>query len=809
MKISYNWLKQFINTEDTSGLKDKTPQELSLILTDIGLEVESLEKVRAVIGGLEGLLIGEILSCEQHPNADRLKITTVKLGLEQTVQIVCGAPNVAAGQKVVVAPVGSTVFPITGDPFKITKSKIRGEVSEGMICAEDEIGLGKGHEGIMILPVDVPVGTEAASYFQLNDDFLFEIGLTPNRSDAASHLGVARDLAAYFRTRIVLPDVSGFKVNQPHFNIPVEIENTNACKRYSSLSMSGVTVKDSPGWLQDRLKVIGVRPINNIVDISNYVLHELGQPLHIFDADKIDGRVIKVRNFPSGTPFVTLDDVERKLDETDLVIADDSKPLCLAGVFGGKNSGVGTGTINIFIESAYFDSVSIRKSSKRHGLKTDASFRFERGTDPEMTLYAVKRAALLVQELAGGEISSEISDIYPAPVEAAEVEVTFDEINDLIGYKIDDNEITSIIEHLEMIIVENNNRALLVKVPPFKVDVTRPCDITEEVLRIYGYNRIPIPAKINASLGLTEKPDKELTQHTISDMLSAKGFAEIWCNSLTKSAYAVDKETVVEILNPLSSDLGIMRQSLLHPALESVVYNLNRKVNEIKFYEFGKIYNLIDGRYVEQQQLLLLISGFSGSERWNTKQEPVNFYHVRNAVESVLSRLGLLNFQMEEVHTHLEAAYGLRYFRGKDTIVTFGAVSPDLKKQTNLEKDAFYAVFNWDFILHAVAKLKIKNKEVSKFPSVRRDLSLLLDQNVSFENLKSIVFKTDKKMVKEVNIFDVFLGNKKGALPDGKKSYAISIQLEDEQQTLTDKQIDAVMQKIIHNLAKEVNAEIR
>lgn len=809
MKISYNWLKQFFNTEDSSDLSSKTPQELSLILTDIGLEVESLDKVQAVIGGLEGLTIGEVLTCVQHPNADRLRVTTVNLGLDAPVQIVCGAPNVQAGQKVVVAPVGCTVYPVAGEPFKITKSKIRGEVSEGMICAEDEIGLGKGHDGILVLPADTPVGISAASYFKLNDDYLFEIGLTPNRSDAASHLGVARDLAAYFKTKINIPATDTFKVSSTTGTIPVFIKNTEACKRYSSVSVSGVTVQDSPDWLQEKLKVIGVRPINNIVDISNYVLHELGQPLHIFDADKIKGSEIHVQNFPSATTFVTLDEVSRKLDEADLMIADAEGPLCLAGVFGGKDSGVSSETTNVFIESAYFDSVSVRKSSKRHGLKTDASFRFERGTDPDMTVVALKRAAMLILELAGGSVSSEISDIYPSPVKPVITEVTFQEINDLIGYEIPKEEITSILESLDIKILRNDTHSLNLEIPPFKVDVTRSCDVIEEILRIYGYNNIPIPSKINASLGYTEKPDKELTQHTIADMLTAKGFAEIWCNSLTKSSYALDLESAVEILNPLSNDLNSMRQSLLHPALESVAYNQNRKSTDLKFYEFGKVYFKKEAAYEEKQQLLLLISGSISSEKWNAKAATVDFYTLKGYVESVLTRLGLLNFQSEELSSQPLASYGLRYFRGKDTFVEFGAVDQAVKRLTGVDKEVFYAEFNWDVILAAISKLKIKNKEISKFPSVRRDLSLLVDMNLGFDAIKSVVFKTDKKMVKDVNIFDVFLGKKSGDLPDGKKSYAISIQLEDDQQTLTDKQIDAVMQKIIHNLAKEVNAEIR
>jgi phenylalanyl-tRNA synthetase beta chain len=798
MKISYNWLKQFIQT-------DKTPQELSLILTNIGLEVESLDTVQPVAGGLEGLVIGHVLTCIQHPNADRLRVTTVDVGGPEILQIVCGAPNVAQGQKVVVATVGTTVYPNEGEPFKINKSKIRGEVSEGMICAEDEIGLGISHDGILVLPEDTVVGTTAKAHFKLEDDYLFEIGLTPNRADAASHLGVARDLAAYFRTAVRMPDVSGFKTGDESMVIDVKVEDTVACPRYSSVGISGVTVKASPDWLQDKLKVIGIRPINNIVDITNYVLHDLGVPLHAFDADQIKGGKVRVKKCPEGTLFVTLDGVERKLSAEDLMICNAEEPMCIAGVFGGKGSGITEGTSNIFLESAYFNAVSVRKTSKRHGLKTDASFRFERGTDPDMTVTALKRAALLITELGGGKIASAVSDIYPDPVKPFDVEVSYHNINRLIGAAIPAEEIKAIIVALGIAVAAETAEGLTLKVPAFKVDVTRECDITEEVLRIYGYNNIEIPSKINASLANTSKPDKEQTQHVIADMLTANGFLEIWCNSLTKGTYSKNPEEAVQILNPLSSDLNVMRQELLMPALESVAYNQNRKTADIKFYEFGKTYHLIEGKYVERPRLLVLLSGAGQTEQWNQKPVPVSFYHLKAAVDAIVGRLGVTNYQSEEVKDD-NFAFGLKYFRGDKVIVTFGAATTADKKKADVDKDVYYADFDWALLLDVVRKNKIINREVPKYPAVRRDLSMLVDTEVTFDTLKTIAFKAEKRLIKSVQVFDVYVGDK---LPEGKKSYALNFTIQDEEQTLTDKQIDAVMQKIIHNLAQTVKAEIR
>jgi phenylalanyl-tRNA synthetase beta chain len=798
MKISYNWLKQFIQT-------DKTPQELSLILTDIGLEVESLETVQPVVGGLEGLVIGHVLSCVQHPNADRLRVTTVDVGGPEPLQIVCGAPNVAAEQKVVVAVVGTMVYPNEGEPFKINKSKIRGEVSEGMICAEDEIGLGASHAGIMVLPEETPVGIPAKQHFNLEDDYLYEIGLTPNRADAASHLGIARDLAAYFRTQIQIPDISGFHAPENVEVIKVEVEDTLACPRYSSLYIMGVTVAPSPEWLQNKLKVIGIRPINNIVDITNYVLHDLGQPLHAFDADQIQGAVVKVKKCTEGTLFITLDGIERKLNADDLMICDAEKPLCIAGVFGGQVSGVSEITTNVFLESAYFNSVSVRKTSKRFALKTDASFRYERGTDPEITVYALKRAALLIQQIAGGTIASSISDVYPEEIKPFDVEVSYSSINKLIGAQIPSAEIKNIITALGIAVAAETAEGLQLKVPTFKVDVTRECDITEEVLRIYGYNNIEIPSKVNASLSYVAKPNKEQTQHFIADMLTANGYLEILCNSLTKGAYSKKPEEAVQILNPLSSDLNVMRQELLMPALESVAYNVNRKSADIKFYEFGKTYHLINEKYVERPRLLIVLSGAVQSEQWNQKGTQVTFYNIKAAVDAVLGRLGVSNYQSEELSDE-NFAFGLKYFRGDKAIVSFGAVTNADKKKADIDKDVYYADFDWALLLDIVRKNKIINKDIPKFPAVRRDLSMLVDTAVTFEDLKTIAFKTDKKLIRNVQVFDVYVGDK---LPEGKKSYALNFTLQDDEQTLTDKQIDSVMQKIIYNLAQAAKAEIR
>ncbi len=798
MKISYNWLKQFIQT-------DKTPQEISIILTSIGLEVESLEKVQAIPGGLEGLVIGYVKEANQHPNADRLRVTKVDVGLEEDLQIVCGAPNVAAGQKVVVATVGTTVYPNEGEPFKINKSKIRGEVSEGMICAEDEIGLGKSHDGIMVLAEDVEVGTLAKDFFNLQDDFVYEIGLTPNRADAASHMGVARDIAAYLEIPLIKPSVEEFKKENDNLNIAVEVLDEQAAPRYCGVSISGITVKESPDWLKEKLAVIGIRAINNVVDVTNYVLHDLGQPLHAFDADEITGGKVVVRKAEEGTVFNTLDGIERKLSSQDLMICNAAEPMCIAGVFGGEASGVKESTKNIFLESAYFNAVSVRKTSKRFGLKTDSSFRFERGTDPEITVYALKRAALLIKAIAGGSISSEIFDHYPNPVSDFKVELSFDYVNKLIGKAIGDDKIRSIISALGIKIESEKDGVLQLSIPSYKVDVTRPADVVEEILRIYGYDNIEIPSKVNASLNYVAKPDREVVQHTVADILVANGFYEILSNSLTKSAYSTGSDHAVKILNPLSSDLDTMRQSLLYSGLEAIAYNSNRKNADLKLFEFGKVYSVSEEKYCEDAELAVFITGKNHAPTWNQPAVNSDFFRLKSIVDNILQRLGIVNPSPEELN-HPEFAYGLEYRKGQKVLVKYGQVSSALLKKTDVEKPVFAAVVNWDLLLTIIKNNKITYREVAKFPAVRRDLSMLIDSAVKFEQLKRIAQKTEKNLLKEIDVFDVYQGDK---LPEGKKSYALSFILQDEEKTLTDKQIDSIMQKLILNFEKELSAEIR
>jgi phenylalanyl-tRNA synthetase beta chain len=798
MKISYKWLKQFIKTE-------KTPEEISLILTNIGLEVESLEKVQSIPGGLEGLLIGYVKDCIQHPNADRLKVTQVDVGNGEALQIVCGADNVTSGQKVVVATVNTTVYPVTGEPFKINKSKIRGEVSEGMICAQDEVGLGSDHAGIMVLAEDAVVGSKARDYFKIEDDYLFEIGLTPNRADAASHLGVARDLAAFLRTTIQMPDVSGFKTDNNNLTIPVTIEDTDACPRYSSVTISNITVKESPEWLKDKLNVIGVRPINNVVDVTNYVLHDLGQPLHAFNAGAIAGGRVVVKKCAEGTSFTTLDEVERKLSANDLMICNAEQPMCIAGVFGGMGSGVNNETKNIFLESAWFNPVSIRKTSKRHGLKTDASFRFERGTDPDMTVIALKRAALLIQEVAGGSISSSVSDLYLSPVSAFEVAVGYKNIDRLIGKSIPHEEIKSILSGLGITIARENEAGLQLKVPAFKVDVTREVDIIEEILRIHGYDNIEIPNQIRASLNYAPKPDKEVVQNQVADLLTANGFNEILSNSLTKSTYSADPKHAVQILNPLSTDLDVMRQSLLFSGLEAVSYNQNRRKADLKFYEFGKTYNIVGQTFNEIQRLAIFLTGQKHAENWSSASQNSTFYNLKAFVDGIISRLNINGLKTTE--EPLGAfSYGISYMKGDKPLVSLGSVSKAALKKLDITGDVFYADFNWDLVLRSIRNNKIAYQELSKFPAVRRDLSMLVNYEVTFDHLKQIALRTEKKLLKEVNVFDVYQGDK---LPEGKKSYALSFILQDEEKTLTDKQIDSTIQKLIYNFEKEAGAEIR
>jgi len=810
MKISYNWLKKYIKTE-------LPVLETAKLLTDCGLEVESVEKFQSLKGGLEGVVVGEVITKEKHPDADRLSLTTVDVGTGTLLSIVCGASNVAAGQKVVVATVGATLYPSTGEPINIKKSKIRGALSEGMICAEDEIGLGTSHDGIMVLDASVKVGTRASDYFKIENDDVFEIGLTPNRADAASHIGVARDLAAVINThneaqcKLELPDVRIFKTANASLTIEVTVEDSVACPRYSGLSISAVKVKESPSWLKNSLAAIGIRSINNIVDITNFVLHELGQPLHAFDADKIKGKRVIVKKLPAQTKFTTLDGTERELNAEDLMICDANDGMCIAGVFGGVGSGVSEGTKNIFLESAYFDSVHIRKTSKRFGLKTDASFRYERGTDPNITVYALKRAALLITEIAGGEISSEIVDIYPTPVENFKVTFSYTHCDLLIGKQIDREKIKSILSSLDIEIISEGHDALLLSVPPYRVDVRREADVIEEVLRIYGYNNVELPDTVHSALSFVPKPDPEKIQNTVSDLLSSNGFNEVFTNSITKAANyegleSFNPEQTVKLLNPLSSDLNVMRRAMLFSGLEVISYNQNRKMADLKLYEFGKTYlKGNSGKYIEERRLALYIVGRKEAESWNVNNDIVTFYTMKGMVEAVLTRLGIPGIKSSAL-THEFLSEGLEYSVNKRTLVAFGKVKNAVLKKADVKTEVFYADFNWDNVLELLKKNTILYKEVPKFPEVRRDLALLIDRTVKYEQLEQLAFQTEKNLLRSVNLFDVYEGDK---IEKGKKSYALSFVLQDVNATLTDKQIDKVMERLQASFEEKLNAVIR
>jgi phenylalanyl-tRNA synthetase beta chain len=811
MKISYNWLKQYLHTS-------LTPEEAAALLTGGGLEVENTEVFESVKGGLEGLVVGEVKTKEKHPDADRLSITTVDAGGPALLQIVCGAANVAAGQKVIVALDGARLFPTEGEPFVIKKSKIRGQASEGMICAEDEIGLGKSHAGIMVLPADTPVGMPAKDYFKIEKDHVFEVGLTPNRADAASHTGVARDLLALIlnqssdasATTLTLPSVEAFHVGKPGLSISVEVLDAEACPRYSGVCISGVQVQDSPDWLKNKLKAIGLRPINNIVDITNYVLHELGQPLHAFDADKIKGSKVLVKKCADKTKFTTLDGVERELSSEDLMICHAEGPMCIAGVFGGAESGVTEKTRNIFLESAWFNAVSIRKSSRHHNLKTDASFRYERGTDPDVTVYALKRAALIICELAGGLVSSEITDIYPNPVQPFRIPFAFSNCDKLIGKKIDHDVIRNILKSLGIHIESDSNDALLLAVPPRKVDVTRECDVVEEILRIYGYNKVEIPQSVHSSISYSPRPDKVKVQRLISEQLSQNGFHEIICNSLTKGAYykenaSFDPGKSVELLNPLSSDLNVMRQAMLYGGLEVIAYNQNHKQPDLKLYEFGKTYMKGANGFYETMHLSLWMTGRKMAEGWNAKTESSDFYHLKAFVTGILSRLGLVVSSVSEVSDELFSA-SLMIECSKKKIAQLGILKKSVLKQADASGEVLYADLNWDNIIAALPKKDIEYKDVPKFPSVRRDLALVLDKKVRFHEVEQLAYQYEKGLLKGVNLFDVYEGEKLGA---GKKSYAVSFTLQDENATLTDKQIEKIMEKLMKAYVEKLGAEIR
>ena len=817
MKISYNWLRTYLPV-------DLTPERMGEILTQTGLEVEGIARAEAVPGGLKGLVIGEVVEKGQHPNADRLSVTRVDVGGEEPLHIVCGAPNVAQGQKVVVATVGCMLYPTGGEPFKIKKGKIRGEVSEGMICAEDEIGLGTGHDGIMVLDPTAEAGTPAATYFELEDDFTIEIGLTPNRTDGMSHIGVARDLRAGLRHmadveescegEVQWPDVSGFAAGTGGPDIQVDIANTERCPRYAGVTLSGVQVGPSPDWLQERLRSIGLVPINNVVDITNFVLHETGQPLHAFDADQIKGGKVIIDTLPEGTPFTTLDEVERKLSAEDLMICDGERnPLCLAGVFGGLHSGVTEKTTTVFLESAYFNPVSVRKSAKRHTLSTDASFRFERGVDPNMTDYVLKRAALLIAEEAGGTICSPVHDHYPVPIGGSEVEVKWDHITRLVGMEIPRETVKAILLDLNFTFTLEDDVGCTLSVPTYRVDVTREADVIEEVLRIYGFNNVPFPEKLNASLSYSRKPNAEQVQNRISDALVARGFTEIMSNSLTKGAYAegigaeeLVTDTQVRILNPLSGDLNVLRQSMVFDGLEAIARNQNFRNPDLRLFEFGKVYFKTENGYDEKRRLALFVTGRRNPESWNNAHDEVHFADVKAVVEYLLNRLGINKPSGLEPLQHPLWNEGLEIQIRRHAVVRMGPLSGQLQQQFGIKQPVYWAELDWDRVLEFLSMNRIQAQELPKFPAVRRDLSLLIQSGVTFDKLVSTARKVEKKLLKHVDLFDVYEGDK---LPDGTKSYALSFILQDPDKTLTDKHIDKVMANIQRALESDCGAQLR
>ena len=815
MKISHSWLQQYLDIPTD-------PVTTGELLTDIGLEVEGLEKTTSIPGGLAGLVIGEIKSKETHPNADRLNLTKVDVGNGDLLSIVCGAPNVAAGQKVVVATVGTTIHPIEGDPFKIKRSKIRGELSEGMICAEDEVGLGTDHDGIMVLDEAAKVGSAAADYFEVKEDAILEIGLTPNRADAFSHIGVARDLRAAFRYRhpefktgaLAWPSVDDFKVENHDLPIKVTVENQEACPRYAGVTISGVKVAESPAWLKERLSSIGLKPINNLVDVTNFVLHEVGQPLHAFDAAEIKGNHVRVRNLPAETTFVTLDEVERKLSDHDLMICNEEDGMCIAGVFGGIRSGVSDSTTDIFLESAYFNPVSVRKTARRHALNTDASFRFERGVDPNITIYALKRAALLIKEVAGGSISSEIIDIYPEPVQPFQVSMRYDRADRLIGEKINRKVMVDILRDLEVEVIREEGEELILSVPPFKNDVLREADVIEEIFRIYGFNAVGQDGKISFSISNRQQPDLNQWQQEVSDLLTHNGFSEIMTNSLTameryrENPDYTEKDTVA-ILNPLSQELNGLRQTLVYNGLEALSYNLNRRNEDLKFYEFGRVYaNKPEGEgFREASRLAIYVTGRKLEESWNTQDHAADYYYLKGWVEAVLTRMGITAPGVkEEGFSNGMIGSGQKLSITNKQVAVLGRLDAKLLKQHDLRQEVFYAEIDWDAVTKLLKLNRIKYKPVPKFPAVRRDLALLVDTAVTFDSIKQLAYKSERKLLQSVKLFDVYEGDNLGK---GKKSYAVSFTFQDSEKTLTDKQVDKVMKKMQQGLEKELGASLR
>ena len=808
MKISHNWLQQFINL-------DMDPEQISELLTDLGLEVEGTETYESVKGGLKGIIVGHVLECEQHPNADRLKITSVDIGQDKPLNIVCGAPNVAKGQRVAVATIGTTLYSKDGEAWTIKKGKIRGEESHGMLCAEDELGLGDNHDGILILDDNLKIGSLLSEHFEVENDIVFEIGLTPNRADAMSHYGVARDLKAGLtqsgiNAELISPSVSSFHIDNRTLKIDVDIKDTNKAPRYCGITLSGIEVKDSPSWLKHKLKAIGLSPINNVVDATNYVLHSLGQPLHAFDADKISDKKVIVRQAKKDEKFITLDGLERTLHCEDLVICDANKPMCIAGVFGGLNSGVSQTTTNIFLESAYFDPVSIRKTAKRHGLNTDASFRFERGIDPNITKYALKYAALLINEIAGGKISSDLSDDFKTKIEDKLVFLSFEKINKLTGQIIPKETIKEILSALEIKVNNVTETGLGLTIPAYRNDVEREVDVIEEILRVYGYNNIEVHDKLKTSISFSQKLKPYEIENSVADQLVNLGFFEIMTNSLTSSRHNnlstefTEPETV-QILNPLSSDLSIMRKTLLFSGLETIAHNINRQQDRLKLFEFGKTYHNIQNERIEKKHLSLFLTGQTHPTHWNVNGSATDFFFTKGVVSAVFEKLGFNRLKTSPSNRDFFSE-GQSLNIGQACLVEFGLVNPKIASEFGINQEVFYADFNWDQILKHIKTDNIKFKNIPKFPEVTRDFALLLDESVTFESIYKISKQTDNKYLKDIRLFDVFKGKN---IPDGKKSYAVSFTLQASSKTLTDKDIDKIMSKLQTRLEKEVGAELR
>ena len=808
MKISYNWLKQFLKIDWDSN---RTAE----LLTDLGLEVEGITPFESVKGGLRGIVVGEVLTCVKHPNADKLKLTTVNIGLEAPLQIVCGAPNVEAGQKVPVATIGTTLYTAEGEAWVIKKGKIRGEESHGMICAEDELGLGESHDGIMVLPDSLKVGTPCSEVFEVEVDEVFEIGLTPNRADAMSHFGVARDLKAGFKQRDILkelitPPVTNFNIVNRSLKIDVEVIKSELAPRYCGITISNLIVQPSPDWLKNRLRSIGITPKNNVVDATNYVLHELGQPLHAFDAAKIKGNKIVVKTLPKGTKFTTLDGVQRTLSDDDLMICDTEKPLCIAGVLGGQNSGVTESTSSIFLESAFFNPVSVRKTAKRHSINTDASFRFERGIDIDNVEYCLKRAALLIHEIAGGDITSDIVDIYPKKKDDYHVFLTFDKINKLIGQEIPKDTIKSILASLDIKVKNVTESGLGLSIPFYRVDVQREVDVIEEILRVFGYNNVEFKEKLNASIAPTSKFEDYKIQNIIGNFLASKGFNEILANSLTSPAYNklsedIREEQTISMLNPLSTDLSVMRQSMLFSGLEAIAHNSNRQMHNLKIFEFGKTYHQYQTQREEKKHLSILVTGNRLEDTWTTPPKKADFFYLKAIVENLLNRLGLTHLISQPASSDI-LSEGISLLLANKAMVSIGVVKKSILKEFDIKEEVLYADFDWDYILEAIVHSKIIYKEIPKYPEVTRDYALLVDEQVSFKQIYDIALQTERKFLTNVNLFDVYNGEN---LPEGKKSYAVSYTLQDENGTLTDKQIDKIMNKLLQRYESELGAELR